>query len=230
MAAYVRSARFQELFGATPRTLSLGSAVGSGNSMIVLVRPNYDVSGNDITVSDNQSNTYTVDFDTLDYDGTSQIVFARCHNITNGPTELSFSWSGGDSRYLAVAWMEVSGLANAAPSDTQRTNLAFGTSISDTLTSTGASAFGVAFIDPNGRDITPQSGFSREPTTGSSRDIWMYDDDLGAAGDKTFGATWTGDTQAVMWSLIYEAASGGGGDTTLLIPRRRITVRKRLAA
>jgi len=209
MANVVRVSTELAEFGASPRTLSMGGAVGSGNSVIFVTNTDsYDVAGVDFVLTDNQGNTYVVDFDTTENDGTTQKVVLRCHNITNAPTEFSISWTGGGDRYIAGYFAELSGVANAAPSDTDKTNQPFGASVSASLTSTGASALGLAFFE-GGSDITPQSGFTRSPGSGSSNFIWMYDEDLGAAGAKTFGATWTGDGNRDLYSLIYENAGAG---------------------
>lgn len=197
-------------FGATGRSLSFGAAIGSGSSVVVYMRDGYDPDSlsNFATVTDNELNTYILEGATTNYDGLPSAWF-RCHNITNAPTSLTVNWPGGGSRNVNCAYWEVSSLANAAPDDGPiRTEQPFGESISASLTADAASACGLAYID-SGRDITPQSGFSREPTTGSSREIVMYDEDMGAAGSKTFGATWTGGANVVMWSILYAAAGGG---------------------
>lgn len=196
-------------FGASGLSLSFGSAITSGSSVIVYMRDGYDPDSlsNFATVTDNQSNTYIMEWASTNYDGLPSAWF-RCHGITNAPTSLTITWPGGGSRNVNCAYFEVSGLASSAVSDFGRSEQAFGTSITDSLTAVGASACGLAYIDPS-RDITPQSGFTREPATGSGREIAMYDADMGAAGSKTFGATWTGDANVVMWSMIYESASSG---------------------
>lgn len=211
MAATVQSALPTEDFGTSPRTFSLGGAVASGNDLIVVIITGADSGGVDATVTDNQSNTYTLVYDTLNLND-EQVLCYRATNITNGPTSVNVQWTGGGSRFVGIGYVEVSGLG--AFISGARTRTVFTETVSTTIDTTGNNgAYGVGVVTSAGKDITPSSGFSRTPASGTSFNHVIFDDDMGTGGTKTYGGTWTGqgNENANVIALAFAASGGGGG-------------------
>lgn len=208
-AAYVRHDEFADGFGATGFSISLGSAVASGNSLFVAVySESYAEGGVPLTITDNQGNTYVLDRTFLRTGG-QDAGFFRCHNITNGPTSIVFNWTGGGSRYVEIGFLEVSGLSASAPSDADHVRDIFATTTAVTLTTAASGECLVGLILAAPTDFTPSAGLSRYPASGGGT-IWLFDDDAGTAGNKSVGGSWSAGATAPVVAASYGVAGGGG--------------------
>lgn len=205
MPSYTRSSSFIDNFGPSGTTIALGGAVGAAASVFVaLFSDAYNDGGVPMTVTDNQSNTYTLARTWLNGSANNSGLF-YCHNITNAPTELVINWTGGGNRYIESAFLEGTGFVNAGPSYSDHLREVNVETTSITLDTLAAGEALIGFMLSQARDVTPTSGISRYPSTGSSR-VWLFDDDAGAAGAKTIGASWT--SQGVT-TIPFVAASFG---------------------
>lgn len=214
------------------------SAVGSGNTLLVafgLADTNQPVS-----VTDNQSNTYTLDYQTANIGGDGDIFFYRCSNITNAPTQVSIDING--TTLVTYAVLEVSGLSNSSPLDESAaagpTNSTTPT-VGITTDSANQLVFALMQFDA-GRQFTPGTGYTElqpypDPVFGTAE----YDDDVGAAGSKTVDGTLNSNAPWRIAAVSYRAAGGGGGtvesrtaeDTTIVIDELgRMVIRGRLGA
>lgn len=210
-AGFVRYTNFVEEFGASGLTSTIpGAAPASGNSLLLVIRNSYAPSDiNPISVSDNQGNTYILDLEGLGRSEGLHGVF-RCHNITNAPTSLTFTWAGGGSRYITYGIAEISGLTNAAPTDTAHNRIVTdGTgAISTTVTTAGAGEFVCAFLGHTSFDITVDADYTRTPT-GAVANSFIYDLDAGAAGDKTPDFASSANDTCAIFALSYAVAGTG---------------------
>lgn len=212
-AALVRHTNFTDTFGASGVTGSIPvAAPASGNSLFLVIRNSFapgDI--NPISVSDNQSNTYAQDLRALGRSEGDHGVF-RCHNITNAPTSLVFTWAGGGDRYITYGLAEFSGLTNAGPAATAHNRIVTDTTgaISTTLTTTGPGQCIIAFLGHGSFDITTGGDYTRTPT-GAVLNSLMYDLDAGAAGAKTVNFTAAANDTAAIFALAYGVAGAGGG-------------------
>lgn len=183
------------------------SAVTSGNAIIALIKlPN---SSTGVSVTDNQSNTYTLTTsgasNPIDADSTSYIYHKV--NITNGPVTITANWTGSSGADIFV--FELSGLNNSSPVG-QTGRGASSSSVSPnevTLTTATANEAAFGLIDfPANITLTPHSGYSVTPTQPQYTSI-VYDNDVGAAGAKAIGGTTAGATYAIV-AATYQAVSG----------------------
>jgi hypothetical protein len=119
---------------------SVGSAVGSGNTVVCLVTYGSGVTAP--TVKDNQSNSYTAKdtvTDTINSQSMSSFILG---NITNGPDQLTATFPGSNGSFVSIVWDEYnSALAAADPSDGHNglaSNIGTGTNaiLSGTFTTT----------------------------------------------------------------------------------------------
>lgn len=207
VAAYASSEPF-----ADPQNINI-SAVGSGNTVIVIVQVG---DGNQpVSVSDDQANVYTQDFSAVNNDGGGDHIFFRASNVTNAPTQIQINLNGAGGANRLV--LEVSGLDNSSP--VGQTQGATGSSATPSVgfTTTTANELVVASFDfTAGTSFTADSGYTeRPPDPDPIFATFATDDDIGAAGSYTAGGTVSG---SVGWSaavVTYKAAAGGGGSSIL---------------
>lgn len=214
------------------------SAVGSGNTLLVAF--GLSDTNQPVSVTDNQSNTYTLDYQTANIGGDGDIFFYRCSNITNAPTQISIDING--TTLVTYFVLEVSGLSNSSPLDQSAaagpTNSTTPT-VGITTDSANELVFAVMQFDA-GRQFTAASGYTElQPYADPVFSTSEYDDDVGAAGSKTVDGTLNSNTPWRIAAVSYRAAGGGGGtvneetleDTTVIIDDLgRMVVRGRLGA
>lgn len=196
-------------FGASPQTIAI-TAPTSGNMFALYLQDSAALGG--LTVTDDQSNTYTEIYAFTDNNGAPTQIF-RSNNLTGAmPTQLSVSWGGGGNRAVNHCQMlEMSGVNGSSPVDgTTDSGNVYDTTNSVTFATANANeaAFCFAFAFEKDYAIT-ESGFSRLPS-GVIRTSMIYKADLGAAGSgKTLTRTWTGAESADMVLVTFIAAAGG---------------------
>jgi hypothetical protein len=205
MPTVVNTYRTQSSFAGSGTYTITG--VTSGNTLVVIFEI---ASGNTpiISVTDNQSNTYTEDLTATGALGNSN-YFYRASNITNAPTSVTIDWTG--NALVTANIFEVSGLANTSPVDAtvaDTSNFSSTTTPSKSITTTTDNAAVFAWLTlANGATLTPDAGWSALPSSGSDFDFILYDNDVGAAGSKTVGGT-LGSSLAGRWTIVaYKAAS-----------------------
>jgi hypothetical protein len=205
-AALVRYTNFVEEFGASGLTSTIPvAAPASGNSLVLVIRNSFKPSDiNPISVTG-----FTQAIDALGRSEGNHGVFYR-HNITDSPTTLTMTWDGGGSRYITYGIAEISGLTNAAPTDTahNRVVTGFDGAISTTIDTVGAGECVVAFLGHGSFDITGTGDFTRTPT-GAVVNSFIYDLDAGAAGAKTVGYTGAGNDTGAIFALSFAVAGSG---------------------
>lgn len=183
------------------------TGVTSGNTVLVIFEiPTANTPL--ISVTDNQSNTYTEDL-TATSAGGNALYFYRASNVTNGPTSVTIDWTG--NALVTANIFEVSGLTNTSPVDAtvaDTTNFSSTTTPSQSITTTTDNAAVLAMLTlTSGTTITPDSGWSALPSSGSNFNFILYDNDVGAAGSKTVGGT-LGATRLGRWTIAaYKAAA-----------------------
>lgn len=191
------------------------SAVGSGNSIIVVcvdIYPTFYAFASSVT--DDQSNTYTLDW-TSTQQGASNVrlrVFSA-HNVTNAPTDITVTYSGTvESGVQAAAAFEVSGLSGTVGNTDEAVPTDVAASI--TASATNAESFYV------GHAYVPFRTLTGSDETDSVIDIgdyaWFYGIPA-SSGSNTLGVAWSGSSEAPIAGIIYEASAGGGG---VVIPRQ----------
>lgn len=199
-------------FGASPQTITITTPT-SGNMLVLYAQDSAGLGG--LTVTDDQTNTYTQIYAFTDNNGQPTQIF-RSNNLTGTmPTQLSVSWGGGGNRSVNHCQMlEMSGVNGSTPVDgTTDSGNVFDTTNSVTFATANANeaAFCFAFSLDKDYAIT-ESGFSRLPS-GVVRTSMIYKADLGASGSgKTLTRTWSGAESADMVLVTFIAATGGGAN------------------
>jgi hypothetical protein len=195
-------------FGASPRSLTI-SPPTNGNSLLVVINNGGATGTRALT-----ANSGAVSF-TLDYTSTNSGAheFYRANNIATGPSSIEYSWDGGGSSFVEAFVFEVQNLAAAAPQDTNAEQHFAAEAGDVTLDSSTANAIAIAAMYLfDSRDVTASGPNVARVGSGSTVQDCLYSTDLGAAGSKNIGGTWTSGVQAHFAGVVYEIAAGGGGN------------------
>lgn len=205
MPSIVSTTRAASSFGGSGTYTITG--VTSGNTVLVIFEL-YTANTPLISVTDNQSNTYTEDLTATSADG-NNIYFYRASNITNAPTSVTIDWTG--NAQITANIFEVSGLTNTSPVDAtvaDTTSFSSTTTPSKSITTTTDNAAVFAMLTMGaGATMTPDSGWSALPSSGTDFSFILYDNDVGVAGSKTVGGT-LGTSRGGRWTIAaYKAAA-----------------------
>jgi hypothetical protein len=156
--------------------------------------------------------TQVLDFDCSVESGNDMRFFRR-ENVTGGPTSITVDMDS--ARFVSwVVWEAV----NAGAVGQTGGNCPSGSVQSRTTSVTTANAneagmFMLQILDT--KDVTPQAGWSRNPTSGTVGQFGIFDSDLDAAGAKTVGGDWTGQGNAPAGiagiTVLNDGGGGGGG-------------------
>ncbi len=157
-------------------TVSIGSSVTAGNSIIVTIAIDYDNSGS-VSCSDSRGNSYTVDVDQI-YSSYVRTIVCSAHNVTALSSGDTITVSHPSAAPRAVSVHEFSGLAPTGTLD--RTASATGSSSSfssgSTSTTTQADELLIGAIGTDGRitdTFTPGSGYTALTRAGTnSTGMW----------------------------------------------------------
>ena len=179
------------------------SAVGSGNGIVVGFKFSDAVSLTSVT--DNQSNTYDQDLTFAAVQSTNHYVYSEW-NITNGPVTITITT--GSTTFVSAFVQEVSGRGATPTVDTTSVASSSGNTVAATQTVSNADAHACGMVQfTDAEAFTPDTGYSRFPTSGSVYQLWCYDDDVGS-GSQTLGGT---STTNPSWSLSFVAYSVAAG-------------------
>ena len=191
----------------SPRTTGTLTAPASGNTWLVMVGVGVPaVDRPSITLSDNQGNTYTEDTtfsDRLSSEITDKLF--RCNNITNAPTTLSATWTGGAQAIATFYVYEISGLTAGAPLRVSTKSEAFSADTSTSYTTTLANEF--CLLGLGG----PQPFASLVGGVSSDVANQLHVADTGVVGSKTYGAILTANNGWSQKAVFYQSSVGGGG-------------------
>lgn len=98
----------------TLRNWPFPNAVLSGNTIIVVLQCN---NAQTPTVSDDQSGTYTIIQNTDDTGNSQRALLAYRLNVTDGPSVIKVTFTGGGNSYLTGAIFEFYNIASASATD-----------------------------------------------------------------------------------------------------------------
>lgn len=214
-AAFVQSLGVNGSGGSTTIALTI-TAVGSGNLVFGCVGQSAFAL---TSVTDNQSNTYTiVDNDTTD-DASAPMASFYLNNITNAPTIITAHFDG-NATYRAIHVIEASGLDTTAPLDQH-------TIVFQTTPGTGANAVttGAVATTADGEFVascvrkgstggagtyTVGTGYSNLYTTYGGGP-WMASESLVQASAGSIAGTYTQSTNNNDMSAIMTFKVTGGG-------------------
>lgn len=196
---------------ADPTNITI-TAVGSGNSICLAIKVANGAQPI-VSVTDNQSNTYALDYTTSDQTDDADVYFYSCHNITNAPTQVSIDTTGNNLSDYGV--FEFSGLAATGALD--ETNLATGNSTTPSVgftTDSANQAVVAILMMPAGRNVTADSPYTEyQPYADPVFDTFLATADIGTAGAKTASATLNTGVAWKMAVVSYRAASSGPAPT-----------------
>lgn len=201
--------------GATPLSLPTLGSVTSGYSLYLIFRTQFVA--NTVTVTDDggAAPTYSLVRERLadgDADPKDLRIFVR-NSVTDDPNNILLTLSQDSGVRWAIfecpPGYELDA-GNDAASGTA------GTSISTDVTTSVASCRGLGLVSVGASvDATTTGDFSSEYPGGSSAAHWLYSSDLGAAGVKACGASWTGAQENSVIAVALRPTGGGA----ILIPR-----------
>lgn len=205
-----------------PVTVSISPA--NGNFLVWLFKSANTVAINGVTAG---SNTLTLRHSRVITADSGQTISAYVSGaITGSPTSASIDLAS--STGVTGRLFEVSGLDATTQLDTTFDANGSGTAISAGFTTGVANAFVIGQMYINvGPTVTPGTGYTMTLTNGEW-DRQIYDEDIGAAGAKVCDATLGTSRDWTLAGVALRPAASGGSGTILIIPRRRITVRRRL--
>jgi hypothetical protein len=201
----------------TPQTLIFGSAITAGSTILVCVRGSGSFTGSTLSVTDDKSNSYTLDTSMPAISGTGSLFLYRASNVTGGGTTLTIT--PGTSTSLRVAGYEISGLAASSPLD--KTAHASGNSISlasGSITTTQANEFVLGCLmtgnDIGSNPMTAGSGWTSDININTTNAILLAESQI-VSSTGTFNATASIGTADTWGALVasYGATSGGGSCT-----------------
>lgn len=194
-----------------------GSAVGSGNTVVgyfTIGSPNVtDI----LSITDNQSNTYTIVSKTSDGPKNQSFCLFYCINITNAPTTLTFNYTNGISAVFAM-WDEFSGSTSTSAIDgtASRVQVSPGTgtdavSTGSTFGNSGDLIYGVTLDDGFATTISIGTGFTlaqNDNADGSFFGLSIVSEFKTASGasDVTFTIAATGDMDTAGLAITPGAA------------------------
>jgi hypothetical protein len=187
----------------SPRSLTITPPT-NGNSLLVVIN-NGGASGTRALTA----NAGAVTFE-LDYTSTNSGAheFYRANNIATGPSSIEYSWDGGGSAFVEAWVFEVQNLAASPLQDTNAEQHFLAESGDVTLDSSTANAIAIAAMFLfDSRDVTASGPNVARVGSGSTTQDCLYSTDLGAAGSKNIGGTWTGTVQAHFAGVVYEIAA-----------------------
>lgn len=188
-------------FGASPRTVTI-TAPSSGNSIGVTL---IDSNGRTITgvTCGNGTSTFL-------YEDPDGYEFWIVSGITDSPTSISVSFTGGDSEVYVDKVEFVGGIQQHNAQEGSEGG--FGsTEFGPSLTSTASGVGGFGLITTIGSvTVTPSSGVSVAPTGAGTRFL-TYSASLGAAGSYTFGGALDSAVPRRASAVLIESTGGGGG-------------------
>ena len=192
-------------FGASPLTTGALTAPASGNSWVVLFGHSSLTVAQYATlvVSDNQGNTYVKDAELLS-GGNPLYQIWRCHNITNAPTTLTATWTGGGDTNAYFHVHECTGLANSAPTVPAQTGAFSATTVSS-FSPASANMLLLGFMYHNGT-FSSVTGVNRRGAT-TLNDL-AYLDSTGAMGARDYGETLTASASWEQIFAFYTEAAG----------------------
>lgn len=194
------------------------SAIGSGNTVVTCCT--WDSAGVTLTsVTDNQSNSYTVSENINDAPDTQAFATAVRGNITNAPTVISFNFSAAPSSPGMIA-TEYSGvLAATDPRDghtgqlqnavATTTNAATSGNITTSVNGDQIIGF-IANTNPGNDTVVAGTGFTvRDSFTTGGTNVYLEDESQATAG--SVAATFTVSAGAGNWITCVMALQPSSG-------------------
>ena len=206
-------------FGASPRTSAGFAAPTAGRSFLVAVT----TSGGEVldtaspSLTDSAGNTYVLDgYMQVGGGGTSSTTaIFRCQTISGAPTTWTFTWTGGSSAVYFFG-IEVSGLKAAPFLRISSVATAYGLDSSTAYTTVQANELAFGRLLSGGSAFVGVGGMTVQDDVAETYSNSIYNADLGAAGSKTLGATWTGSQTWKQQLAFYDTAAAAAAGAVII--------------
>jgi len=187
--------------GGFTHSIALGAAIQTGNTLLF-----------SLTALSGDDPTFTGDFTGAVLDFTDQnafgdeVLYYRAPNVTGNPTNLTFTTPS--IRFPELGFIEVAGLADAPPSDTDVATSS-GNSSSNTVTAPDNALIWQSAFANNTPTWTGDTGYTL--VQGSpSFPAFQYDEDAGSAGSKTVTISANAAIGGRSVALVYAPEAAGG--------------------
>jgi len=201
---------------ADPHTLSLGTAVGSGNALVVVVRVFSSITISGVSDNGGASPTYSTDYAFTQQSSANGGYYSR-RNITDAPTSVSVDLSASGAIRAFV--VEISGMAETDVVGETFTLASQGSATdapSASFTTDTANELSLALLEMAvSKTVTAGGDYSVTHVNGPPANYaLLYDEDVGAAGAKTASASWTTATNTWLNGITYRGAAPPPSDPT----------------